>query len=644
MICIIACSLPSSLFCAPFQKLTHSPQDKSLAVKIGHDQILCYTPHLDQEEILLQNCNKETPLARYDVFSRVAWYINNAWFCMSIGDLSDSSAKITLRPCVLNDHKQQFIVKNNIFFTSDFAMQIKSTQDNKLIATTYDDAQYTKHMLYDMHKWLNTIAAPAGINISSFIAWEKSNKALKDTNIYYIHSNQSSQDALVELIYNPETLQIAEFDKTTKKLICLTSMQTKEQEWNWVKYNECALSNSAEFSRQQWRFHAFADNNMAVLKDYANNFLRLTKNGMHWGVPYTSSQKYRSKDKINEPTSLFMFSDDMQDWHRFINANLGRQLQNCPADNSSQTNFKNAQVANRALIKHFQALNEHDSTANVPYSSPLLIAHFTLSNAWKRRLWQIASSTDGVFQKSGDCAICLLHTYQIIAELINNPQKPLDSGGYFFDTKQGTNPFLSFYARYPLLAHQLEAYSIANDLIAQTWRERIYAAQIYRAITLNMLPQYFFSINGYARTSQQAQSILSQLFNAPIGSIWIVGVYIRNAQGQGSGYALPAIALNNGVLFIPTNTTRLSSFEEYDKYLLSSFASNINDVKRILSFNGMQTIYMVLTMQLQSSYINAFNEAFSVHDCKGNKNRKGSGALPLSIDINQCIQGRCLLP
>ncbi|WP_138995863.1 DUF1561 family protein, partial [Leptospira borgpetersenii] len=61
--------------------------------------------------------------------------------------------------------------------------------------------------------------------------------------------------------------------------------------------------------------------------------------------------------------------------------------------------------------------------------------NFQLSDDWIRRLYEIAVSTIDTARPSGVCGVCLLQSFQMLAELQEyHSQGPLQSGGYFFDT------------------------------------------------------------------------------------------------------------------------------------------------------------------------------------------------------------------
>lgn len=586
------------------QKLADKPKDRALVVAM-QGQKLCYTP--SHNAITLEPCTNATPLARYDVFARVAWFINNAWLCMSV---ADNEVDIVLKPCVLNDTKQRFVLRDSAFYTQDKSLQVATK--GKVVALATKGA--TPHTLdSSMQEWASTLATPAGLNISTFIGWSFITPSGFD--MYYLANAASIKDSPRDFIYNPETKQLALFDTHALKLTCLASTQTSKQEWNWLAYKECAKGQKS----QQWEIFAFGENNQAMLKDYLGNFLRVTKYGVNWGVPYTATSAYIAKDTYNTPTSFFHFDNAMQDWQRFVEANISKELASCPAPGSS---------------------------ARPSLKNPPLPSHFTLNDAWKRRLWQIATSTDGVLLRAGDCGVCLLHSYQIVAELITYAQAPLESGGYFFDTQAGANPFPSFRTRYPLLASQLESYTMANAPSTQSWADAaVYATQVYRSIALSMFPGYFWTMQEYARTQIEMLNILQGFFNAPVGSVWIINVYMRDAQGRASGHAIPVLRLEQGVLFIPTNVTGGISYEAFSGLLSNTLmATTLQEAINALSTQGIANIYMFAALRLREPYRNPLNTEISSNNCSGDGDgRRGSGVLPLSQAINQCASGRCLI-
>lgn len=598
------------------QKLADKPKDRALEVLLENGKTMCYNPN--GAKLSLKTCSKDTIPARYDVFSRVAWNIDKQWVCMS---LDDDFKNITLKPCVINDSKQRFVLKDNAFFTTDLKLRVKHTQNGSLIAVNADDKTALNHTLYNMQDWVNTIATPAGINISTFLAWNFTTSSGFD--IYYLRNDESVKDEPTDLIYNTQTKQIAQFNPQNLSFVCLNSTQNKNEDWNWVNYQKCDENSKS----QKWDIFLFGENSTAMLKDYNGNFLRLTKYGIHWGVPYTATSEYIAKDTQNAPTSLFLFSHDMQDWQRFVSANLSDELKTCPAPG---VDFKQKITKN---------------SAQNSLQRPPLPPSFTLSDAWVRRLWEISTSTDGMRQQAGSCGVCLLQTYQIVAELVNYPLNPLSSGGYFFNTQLGVNPFPSFRNRYPALARQLEDVSVFSG-VPTSWRDyERYVTQVDRSISLSMLPGYFWVPSPFAYSGQQMLNALDDLFRAPVGSVWIMYVDMVDPNGQESGHSLPLIRLNDGILFVPTNITPIPSYQDYAAALRRLFiAADRQEALAILVMQGLTNVRYFYTLQLREPYTNPLSQAISSNDCSGDgEDRRGSRVFPLSSTINQCASGRCLI-
>lgn len=598
------------------QKLADTPKDKPIAVQQKGSLILCYTPDFSQKQgfVALKNCQHSLP-ARYDVFGRIAWQVNDTWLCLNAPDLANQ--KVFLAPCAINEKKQFFRVKNKIFYAQHSNL---SLQDKDGFVILSENKQAT-HILHNMQDWLNTVARPFDLNIISFIGWSFITRESFD--MYYLTDDKSVKNEPINLIFNTQSGQIAKYDKTKSKMLCLASTQTMNKAWSWVNWQSCSFVKPKE--NEQWQISIYADNNEALIKDYLGNVLRIRKYGTQWGVPYTASAEYLAKDTEDSPNSLFRFSNDMQDWIRFVNANFSDSLQTCPASGNESNTF----------VKK----------AHSEIKLKTLPPNFTLSQEWKNRLFQIASSTDGVAMRAGDCGVCLLHTYQILAELNEYTNSPLrDGSGYFFDTQRGVNPFYSFQTRYPLLARQLEHYSTANipPNIPQDEMLR-YAIQIYRAIALSMYAGHSFRAQEFATTEAEIRSLLRTLLDASLGSMWVLHIYSMDTQGEVSGHAVPVLRLRDGLLIIPTNSIN-TSYENYINYLNHSYANTVNEALNLVSMQRTQNVILLFAMQLGEFYENALTGYVSNNNCTGDgENRRGNRHYPTSQTINQCLSGRCIV-
>ncbi|WP_343353760.1 DUF1561 family protein [Helicobacter mastomyrinus] len=598
---------------APTQKLADSPKDKIITFQTSPDTLIqCLTPIFRQNEsyVGISDCQNAQE-ARYDVFSHIAWNYNDVWLCMS-GQNEDyaEGRAVVLRPCVIDDKTQSFVIKDNTIYTPDMNYQLHLS--NNILSFEKPTSTKPKVILHHMQEWSDTIATPPPLNLKSFMAWSFISSGEFD--LYYITNDESIKNDPQDLYFNVENNTIALYHPENGKLTCLTSLQTTSQAWNWVDWESCTNTNTKP--NQRWELFLFCENDQAMLKDYLGNFLRVTKYGVHWGVPYTAKPDYLAKDTGQDQTSYFRFSHNLQDWQRFKNGNLSDSLPVCPANG---TNAKTQKLL-------------------------ILPPSFVLSDEWKRRLYDIATTTDGVLDRAGDCGVCLLHSYQMIAELTEYTYVPLELGGFFFDTLYGHNPFISFRNRYPLLAASLEQYQSSNIprglSRAQTFE---YVAQMYRSVALTLFPGHFWMASEFASSDITIRSNLRDLFEQPSGTLWIVQMYYTTPDGARHGHAMPALRTSDGVLFIPTNFSN-GTYEEYQYALNASLAHNLRGAYNIISNNGRHQVYMLYTLRLREIYPNPITSFVSNNNCTGEgEDRRGSASMPLSTMINQCVSGRCVV-
>lgn len=609
------------------QKLADKPKDKPISVLLKNGVIACYAPTFRNGEgyISLQNCSKSPP-ARYDVFGRIAWIVGRDWVCATAPqNLGASTKNLILRPCVINDKSQVFTTQNNAFISHSMGLQV---QDSNGFLVLSADKKANNHALSGMNEWLNTIATPVNLSISTFIAWDfATGRGTFDS--YYLRNNESVKNDPIYLTYNPLNGQISQYDKGNGNTICLTSNQARGQDWNWTFFTKCDVVESRKIiSTQSWNLEFFGSNNISLLSDYAGNILRVPQYGIHYGVPYTATKKYAATDRTNAPTSFFRFSNDVQNFVRFYNANLGDSLPQCPASGNQTLLQTTPTLQSPPLLK-----------------APPLPPTFTLNDEWRRRLWQIATTTDGQAVRIGDCGVCMLHSYQIIAELNEHPNTPLTQGGYFFNTQAGQNPFVSFRSRYPLLANQLENYSTLNLPQGLTQQEAFaQSEQIYRSIALTMYPSRAYRNERFASELSQVREMINGFFSAPVGSMWIVNIYRTDRSGRQNGHAMPVIRLQEGVAFLPTNVAGSPSYERFANYLQSSIARNANEAYSIISSRYTQNVYLLFSMQIEETYQNPLNSTLSSNNCTGEGDDRHGTRSPLQLEfVNQCTGGRCLI-
>ncbi|WP_020198433.1 DUF1561 family protein, partial [Leptospira interrogans] len=104
------------------QKPTDQPKDKPIKIVIHDGGKFCYGPVFSGGEsyIIIEQCwQMHVMNARYDVFQRISYNINNTWLCITAPETVVKGETnwdyVHLRPCTINDPLQRWIVKDNSF-------------------------------------------------------------------------------------------------------------------------------------------------------------------------------------------------------------------------------------------------------------------------------------------------------------------------------------------------------------------------------------------------------------------------------------------------------------------------------------------------------------------------------------------------
>ncbi|AXR66962.1 DUF1561 domain-containing protein [Leptospira mayottensis] len=601
------------------QKPTDKPNDKSIKIVAHNGRNYCYSPMFSHNEsyIQIQQCGDRTPKARYDVFQRISYYINNTWLCITTSEkVIKGEANwdyVNLRPCTINNPQQRWIVKNNAFWTADGRYQLKDVNWLAYISRTSTD--YYNHTLDStMNEWVKTVATPGNVSIQTFIAWDSNWGDGLWNNIasrYFIHSGGSDRNT-TPIYYNPENGHLAEYNSANGLLSCMYSKVGKYN-WNWVYWAPC---NDVPVSNKEnsayWNVY-FETIEGGMITDYQGNMLRVVKAGPNWGVAYAAKPSYLEVDTTHSPTSLFIVDKDLLNWIRYTTGNLGNTEQYCPAGNKKNDAYKRVK---RNLSSDFQ-----------------------LTDDWVRRLYDIARSATYESarpgyrpQQIGVCGVCLIHSFQMLAELQEyHSQRPLQSGGYFFDTAPDRDPFISFSRRYRELYRLL-----TNVPVTYSNRGRVLAF----ASTTIMMPQYEWESSSPITTRPEMLSHIRSLINSPPGSIWLALMRRRRANGTVSGHAVPILRTSQGLVVIRTNTPTIS-FNDYRQ----SLTPMTNPDEVIANLEGPdRTLTVLTTIQPVGAYESAFGLMVSNRDCTGEGgDRRGSGRYPISSLVNQCSGGRCTL-
>ncbi|PAF47089.1 hypothetical protein BKH46_05060 [Helicobacter sp. 12S02634-8] len=611
------------------QKLTDTPIDKAIRVKVDGAEY-CYAPVFTQGEgyIYIDDCKSvNVKFARYDVFERVAFHIDNNWLCMTapksvtgIGEVSSQPWDyVTLRPCVINDANQRWTIKDNAFYAANGKFRLKHYKWYAYISKNPSD--YYDHTLdSSMATWIKTIATPGNISSVTSLGWLFAQTGAAPQT-YYIQNNKSTTTP-TDLYYNPENGHIAQYYPNSGSLYCMQSNTTPSQDWNWVSWEYCDDGLTQNADNKSWDISIQTDV-QGVIKDVGGNILRLTQYGPNWGVPYSAKSAYLEGDTTNTPLSLFIFDQDIRNWNRYVNANLGDNLHFCPAPGDQEETNKPQKRFKRDLPSSFR-----------------------LDEAWLRRLWQIAISNTPQGQTViGMCGVCLLHSLQMVAELQENAgiRPALSAGGYFFDTADGVDPFVSFQQRFPELAARVAlTTSLAGVPLRPGETQGTRVRRVTWSISLALLPQYRWILSQAATTQAQFESNINNLLQAPVGAVWLVAIVRSNAQGSGRvGHAQVILRTQDGLVLVPTNVPQ-TPFDVFRAQLDAT--TSATEILSRITLGNTRTLFSLSTLRLIQSDENPIQFTMSQNNCTGEgSDRRGSSHFPRSNLVNQCLSGRCLL-
>ncbi|EMO54672.1 PF07598 family protein [Leptospira noguchii] len=455
-----------------------------------------------------------------------------------------------------------------------------------------------------MNDWIKTIATPGNISIQTSIAWDL--QTTQGNERYLVRWGGSDKNT-TPLYYNPESGHLAQYDPVSGSLYCMYS-QVGKSDWNWVKWALCSDAAISKDNPAFWNVF-FETDEGGMITDYKGNALRVTRYGSNWGVVYAVKPSYLEKDTTNSPTSLFVVDKSLLDWTRYTASNLGKTDRYCQAGNKESLKHKRVK---RTLPSDFQ-----------------------LTEDWIRRLHQIATSAIRGIQGSGVCGVCLLQSFQMLAELQEyHSQEPLQSGGYFFDTAPNTDPFISFRQRYPLLDNTL---ANARDIFGPAYNT-IWLVALTHAIT--MLPQFEWNLSEIFRSRSRILSHINTLIGSPPGSTWVALLNRQRPDGTTTRHAVPILRTSQGLVVIPTNR-RLTSLDRYREILTPTMDPNqvMNNLER-----PNRTLDALATIQLGEPYQSIFDFLISNNNCTGEgEDRRGTGEYPTSMSVNQCASNRCAL-
>ncbi|MGH1601184.1 DUF1561 family protein [Campylobacter majalis] len=631
----------------PSQALADKPKDKQIQVRVAGNKKLCYAPKFSSSfdngsYLQLVDCSsKEAIAARYDVFGRLAFNINDTWFCITAPEEVANGAigqdYAYLSPCAINLSTQRYKVMSDSFYSNDSFYSLKD--DGKYVyAARFLDRKLDAHIIdNEMKEWLNTNATPAGLNLAMYLQWNA------DGVKYYIHNGFSSTDFGV-LYYNLQNGYIASYDKFSPTISCLNS-NVGTKDWAWAWWDKCSDAKAPSISKNLAYFRpVLIGNGKVAMRDRAGNYLRLTRYGIHWGQLYTARLEFLNKDTQNSPTSEFFVHLSMQDWMRFIGGNEGDNLPFCPAPGFTiKSNIGLGQNVN--FDSNFSQKPKVSLMKNKSLNPNLTQNQDRIDiEVWEPRLLSIVRSTTPESPVVGICGTCLLHAYQIIAEILEDPFHPRANGGYFFNTEANVDPFISFRARNSLLFGTLadiaQYYSLPVRVEADIFTNSVNLAF---ASSIQMLPQYDWAMVGQSQTSGGIDEILARIFQEPVGSIYLA-MLSRTAPGdtQPSGHASVMLRTSTGVRVIPTNAPNI---DLRDLRIYMQNTTNVAHLRHMLGDMGstVANVNALAVLRVGEVYQNTFNYVISFDNCTGfGDHRRGNARLPSADAVNQCASGRCM--
>lgn len=267
--------------------------------------------------------------------------------------------------------------------------------------------------------------------------------------------------------------------------------------------------------------------------------------------------------------------------------------------------------------------------------------------AWEQRLLQIINTTsrDSASHSQGICGVCMLQSYQIIAEFMRYHNTPPTSGGYFFDTAPNTNPFTSFQRRHSILHDTLadieDYYSITAGATSSAFISSMNTAM---ASSISMLPQYDWSLFGASANTQGITDLIDRLFrDSRRGDMYLAFLLLFLPDREAiMGHSVVIVRTNEGIVMVPTNIRALS-LDALRRYM--QVATNNAELRARLTARarGRTSILAGLGLiEVREAPNLPFASALSFGDCSGEgDSRRGNNALPSAAMLNQCASGRC---
>lgn len=607
-----------SLYCFCMDNInTHLVnKDTKVQVKLYNNSKFCLDYKVIDNDIfaVLKRCNNVSTIARYDIFKRIALKVKNEWLCLSLRkdilENKDLNDFIVLRPCVLNDKTQWFDFKEDgeFSFLAYPTIKIKEHKTH-LIASKNNFANAFKLDLDLMKEWRTTLSTPINYDIKTFIAF-RIQDGKKITTFYKTPNSYSSKKYF--FYYDAVNSYIKDYSPSRGIFTCLSSnLQNKTH--SYISFKKCPTKkdqlDSAYFNFDLFSFAIF---------DAQDNILDVTRAKDRGKFFVINKDEIANSGlySINE-SAKFYFSSAMYDLQNFIARNKSFQAQTCP--NIDKKRIK-------------RELNEH-SLANFDPSK----------GGYRRRLYDIVTTSDSQDVYTGICGYCLLQSFEIFAILNQYYPNELEHSlnGYFFDYAMHSNPLASLALRSP---------SINNVLFfaLNYWGNSLYsneplylrALRSVEALMRIILPHHQWNLYDAVFTQDAINDELDYILQSNPGSVFLA-LLDTSTQSDFRGHALPLIRTNAGVIVIPTNVENMT-FTDFSTFIQP--VNNRSDLLNRLSTLNSYDITGLALIQMGSLIVNPLEDLLSQNSCEGRaNNRRGNGQGLNVNNANACNMQHCSL-
>lgn len=602
------------------QKRANIIQDSRLLVQTHGEKPRCLTPVSFDGDIFLkvQEC-KNVSIARYDIFKRIAFKYKNEWLCLSLreGLTKGRGDKdhIVLRPCVLNDDTQWFDIKNNEISLSKYPNIKLFEFSNLILASKVNFGNKVKIFKPVMKEWIEALAPPINYDIKTHIAFKTIDPQTRIIQTFFINPNGAGKNSY-DFFYDPTKGYIKIYNISNARFSCLMSNLNNKtsSSISWTNCPQVALPPNTD--PYTWNFDISSN---SFIFDAKKNILDVAR-GSDFGKLFIVTKEEFVKQGLytSDFSGIFIFNKYFNSLRNFIARNISLQNDTCGNEIRLKRDVVNDSIANFDPLK----------------------------GGWRRKFFDISTSTDGNRIFNGICGYCLLHTYEILALLTEifprSEQAPVGNMGYFFNYRENTNPLESFRLRFPTLSNTFFfSLNYWGDSFYANEPLYLRASRAVESVTRLVLPNRNWEIGDPIFSRDLINERIQDLLNAPPGSVFIA-LLNTNPNAAFDGHAMPVIRTNQGVIVIPTNIQN-ASFTDY-----ADFIRPVNTIEEImirLSTNNSYEVTAFNFIQMRGSIEDTLSSLLSQNNCsgEGSNGRRGNGLNINPRNANSCNAKKCSL-